>query len=683
MLQFFIIITLPKLVHLVLVRLGQPLVVSEIISGIILGPTIMGQIPNFTKNIFPAASLSGLQTIAQLSLVLFLLLVGLNLDPKKILKNSKHCVTYSFVGIIAPTIMAIPLSFLVNGSAFTNAKQYIVVLIIGVIFSISALSLLARILGEIGFLKSELGTVTMCTTAFDTLFCWIYLGIIIALSKSESSVLIKYSGIWVVLATIAHAVVLWFVIRPLLRLITKRVNRKGQMEPITFFLIVLIALGVAYFTEQIGVSGLIGAFEVGLLVPRKGPTPLFVRERLNDTVVIILLPIYMTFSGLRTDLTLLNSAHYWGIALLFVVAGFVSKGLSLMLLARYFKMDLYDGLGFGVLLSCKGLVSLAMLNTVLDAGLITKEFFAVFIVYSLAATLITTPVLKATLLVKRKRQMKKVKMHETYNILVLPQTPYYVLPTMDFAHGLSKRTGSISKLVPRITAARTIELDEHDSAMNQKKYVKQDPILGPCLQLSNYLSMHSKTRFFTTNNPAREILEKSEETLKDAIILGYDKTLASQGIIKNLLKESSAHLCVYFAHKKFEHKAVGRILVPYSGSLHDKLAIKIARRFVTAHPQEVIIMLIDQDPTPLEFLQQDNPKAFPNVYIVSKTGARMNAIKEELSNNTNISLLITGDISVGESIEGRIELLNEFTRVHCPVLFCSSKKSRKQAKASM
>jgi Kef-type K+ transport system membrane component KefB len=673
MIQLFLIIGLPKVIHLALVRLGQPVVVSEIVSGIVLGPTVLGQIPGFTNQIFPAASMNNLQSIAQLALVLFLLIVGLNLDPKKLVKNAGRSITASVVGIAVPIVMAVPLSYLIDDPKYTTSSMAVRILFIGLVFSISALALLARILGEINLIHTNLGIYTMCTTAFDTCNCWVLLAVIISIHAAGDTVTTRYSYIWIILSTIALCLFLWFLVRRIVILISARIDRKGRVEPLMFFAMVFISFGVAYLTEMIGISGLIGSFLVGLLVPRKGPTARLVKEKLEDVVVVILLPVYLAFSGLRTDLTLISSGSAWGISILFVPAAFIAKGCSVMLVAKAFKLSWYDAIAYGVLLACKGLVALVMLNVALDAGILTAELFAMFVVYSLLATLITTPLVRLIFKIKRSRKQKVARVSPTYNVFVLPRTPYLAPPMMTITHCLIQRKPTAKRQLLRVTLAKLVSPDSEygDLGMQKQKFLRGDEVLGPAYQRAQYFSESLTLKYLCAADFAGELIHYVNNKQEDVTLIGFDQTNQGEELITALLRRAKGHVGVFSCRHDFGSEAK-TIILSYTGSVNDRLAVKWVKRICAVYPSKVIVILNGILAESLDFLNPALPDSLKDCEVHQNNGPdRLGAIVEEVARRKDVSLLVTG-----AETDNPIQLIRTLQKdVYCSFLYCSAARS--------
>lgn len=286
MIQMLFILGLPRLFHFIFRRIREPLVVSEIIAGIVLGPSVLGQIPNFSNIFFPSESINLLNAIAQLGLVLFLFMVGLNLDPKTVLKNVKRSCTASGLGFVFPFLISIGISFVFYSPQYTSTSFPVFVLFMALVYMITALAVLARILAEKKLTQTELGVMSLSTSALDTFAGWILMAIILALQSSGSgSVVSKLTPLWIFFLAVAQALILFFLVRPyFFQRVVEYVKKRDNLEPIPFFMVIMVLFVFAYFNETIGVSAVFGAFEVGLAVPRKGPFCRLMKQKLEGKI---------------------------------------------------------------------------------------------------------------------------------------------------------------------------------------------------------------------------------------------------------------------------------------------------------------------------------------------------------------------------------------------------------------
>ncbi|GAA5971654.1 hypothetical protein JCM11641_000674 [Rhodosporidiobolus odoratus] len=387
--QAFIIVALSRLLHLGLRYLRQPRVISEVIAGIVVGPSILGRIPGFTSSIFPAPSVPFVSLVANLGLVLFLFIVGLEVDFGLLRRNFKVSASISLIGMVVPFALGAAVSKGIYDRFVdeTTVDFGTFLLFIGTANAITAFPVLARILTDENLLKNHVGVVVLSAGVGNDVVGWILLALAIALVNASSGIIVLY----VLLTSFGWILVLWFIGRPLLKLVGRKTGsfgHEGPSQTMTAFVLFLV-LTSAWITDRIGIHAIFGAFLVGLIVPKEIRTHL--TEKIEDLVTVLLLPLYFALSGLKTDLGLLRDGSIWGWVVCVIVVAFFSKFLSCGGVARAFGMDWRESGAAGSLMACKGLVELIVLNIGLSAGILNSQVFAMFVVMALVTTFLTTP----------------------------------------------------------------------------------------------------------------------------------------------------------------------------------------------------------------------------------------------------------------------------------------------------
>lgn len=388
--QVGIIVATASLLSLVLRKIRQPKVIAEVLGGILLGPTAFGQIPGFKYHIFNDQSKSYLSLVANIGLVLFLFLVGLEIDGSVIKRNARLSLTVALAGMVLPFGLGVALAVpLYNQFVDESIKFTYFMLFTGVAFSITAFPVLCRILTELKLLDTTVGIVVLSAGVGNDIVGWVLLALSVALVNAGSGT----TAVYILLACVGWTLLLLFPVKFALRWLAVKT---GSIEhgPTMFFMTVTIlcVFGSAFFTDVIGVHAIFGAFVVGIIVPREGGLAISLTEKLEDMVSIIFLPLYFTLSGLSTDLTLLNNGITWGFTFAIISLAFIGKFGGCTIAARF-------GAGFswreactiGSLMSCKGLVELIVLNVGLSAGILSQRVFSMFVLEALVLTFMTTP----------------------------------------------------------------------------------------------------------------------------------------------------------------------------------------------------------------------------------------------------------------------------------------------------
>ncbi|MFT4113315.1 cation:proton antiporter [Silvibacterium sp.] len=372
-------------------KLGQSRVIGEIIGGILLGPSVLGRLaPHVSSTLFPLPSLGSFETISTIGLVLFLFLIGSELDYDHLRKQKATATLASGMSIFIPFVLAaLAAHSLRIRFAPTGIGRVPFVLFLGISMSITAFPVLARILEERKMQSSSLGTTALMCAAVDDVCAWSLLAIALTLLPSGANA--TPFG-WRMLWLVGYLAVMLGVVRPLGAWMVRRQNSITLSYEI-FGLILAVVLGSAAATDAIGIHPLFGAFLAGVCFPRVPHWQQAVRTRLDMVVSILLLPLFFALTGMRTRLDLLSGGKIWlwtGLVLLVAVAG---KMGGAILAARWTGQSWRNAAALGALLNTRGLVELVVLNIAYNAHVFSPTLFTMLVVMALVTTMITTPIL--------------------------------------------------------------------------------------------------------------------------------------------------------------------------------------------------------------------------------------------------------------------------------------------------
>jgi Kef-type K+ transport system membrane component KefB len=371
-------------------RLGQPTVIAEILAGILLGPSLLGVIsPGALDALFPAASLPVLGMTAQLGLVFFMFLVGLEFDPSLLRGQGRSSVAISNAGIIVPFVLGAIASIPLHATlAPAGVSRIAFGLFLGAAMSVTAFPVLARILAERRLIRTRVGALALAAAAVDDVTAWCMLAFVVAVAGA--------AGVGPALQTtglaIVYVLVMWKVVRPMLARIGPRGGLAVSSDTIAFVFLVLLAS--AAVTEWIGIHALFGAFLLGAIIPRDRGLHTVLVEKIEDFVTIVLLPLFFAYSGLRTQIGLLDDPTAWWTTLGIITVACVGKFGGTAAAARLTGLDLRSSAAIGVLMNTRGLMELVVLNIGLDLGVISTELFAMMVIMALVTTWITSPLLE-------------------------------------------------------------------------------------------------------------------------------------------------------------------------------------------------------------------------------------------------------------------------------------------------
>ncbi|XWW99272.1 hypothetical protein V2A60_007281 [Cordyceps javanica] len=391
--QASLIVIVCHALHWPLSKIRQPRVIAEVVGGIILGPSVMGRVPGFQQAIFPKESIPNLSLVANLGLILYLFLIGMETDVGFLVQNWRVATSVAFAGLALPFAVGCGLAWGVyhafrddSGLAPISFSTYM--LFIGIAIAITAFPVLCRILSELKLLDTSVGVITLSAGVANDVVGWVLLALCVTLVNAGKGL----TALWILLSCVGFLLLLVYLVKPALIWLLRRTGnlQNGPSQGIVS-LIMLLALAASFFTGIIGVHPIFGAFMVGLIIPRDDRFNIKVTEKMEDLIGALLLPLYFTLSGLKTNLGLLNSGLAWGYVFATTIVAFLTKIIGASVAARLNGLVWRESLTIGVLMSCKGLVELIVLNIGLQANILSTRTFTIFVVMALLTTFTTTP----------------------------------------------------------------------------------------------------------------------------------------------------------------------------------------------------------------------------------------------------------------------------------------------------
>jgi Kef-type K+ transport system membrane component KefB len=388
--QIIIILAMIQALQTIFGRIGQPRVIAEVIGGVFLGPTVMGRIPGFTNAIFPASSKPSLTLTSSIGLVLYLFIVALEIDTRVIMKNFRASAAISISGLAIPLGLGAALGVgIYNKFAAPSVNFGDFVLFVAIAVGITAFPVLCRILTALNLLDTEVGVVTLAAGVGNDVVGWILLALAVALTNASSGL----TALYVLLTAVGYVLFLFFVVKRAYKWLAVKTGSLEQGTPSTLMMTatLLLVFVSALFTDIIGIHPIFGGFVAGLIIPHTNGYAIVMTEKLEDFVVIILIPIYFALTGLNTNLGLLNTGETWGYTILIIVVAFLAKFVSCSVTAKLSGYNVREAGAIGSLMSCKGLVELIVLNIGLAANILDTRTYSMFVVAAIVITFATTP----------------------------------------------------------------------------------------------------------------------------------------------------------------------------------------------------------------------------------------------------------------------------------------------------
>jgi Kef-type K+ transport system membrane component KefB len=402
LLQIAVIVVVSRSLAFLVAKIGQPLVIGEIIAGIILGPSLLGLFwPGMSHFLFPPDSLPNIEVLSQLGLILFMFIIGLELDVH-LLKHKAHtAVVVSHASIILPFFGGVSLAyFLYKTLAPPHISFLGFGLFMGIAMSITAFPVLARIIQERGLTQSPLGALAITCAAADDVTAWCILAAVIAIVKAGTAT----SAVFTILLAVLYVFAMLTLVRPLLQRLAARYasaeNLSRAFAVIAFAVMFLSALT----TEMIGIHALFGAFLAGVVMPTQVDFRKLLAAKIEDVSLVILLPLFFASTGLKTQIGLLDSSA-WLICGLIILVAVVGKVGGSLAAAKFTGQSWSDSLALGALMNTRGLMELVVLSIGYDLGVLSPTVFTMMVLMALVTTFMTSPALSVIQYFKRKREL--------------------------------------------------------------------------------------------------------------------------------------------------------------------------------------------------------------------------------------------------------------------------------------
>ncbi|MGV3621931.1 MAG: cation:proton antiporter [Archangium sp.] len=583
--QMAVVLLASRLLGVIAKRLGQPQVIAEVVAGIVLGPSLLGWVwPEGMHTLFPDNSMSVLKMLSQVGLVLFMFLVGLELDPR-LLKGRTHAsVAISHTSIIIPFLLGAGAAFFFYETYSSPSVSFLsFALFLGIAMSVTAFPVLARILSERHLLSSRVGAIAIACAAVDDVTAWCLLAFVVAVARASG----LSAALWTTGMALAFIGFMLLVVRPFVARLGRRVADTSGMTPTVMAVTLLLLLVSSWTTEVIGIHALLGAFMFGAVLPKEGRFAEALAERIETVAVGLLLPLFFAFSGLRTEIGLVNTPAEWLVTAIIVGLATLGKFGGSAVAARLTGMRWREASAVGILMNTRGLMELIVLNIGLDLGVISPTVFTMLVIMALVTTFATTPVLNIVYPDSELAKDRLVGSSPT-PVPALPavEQPFTVMMCVsDAAAGPGLATVSAALLGKREQPTSLMALHlwrpgERPSVDRRRgeERVEEGP-LKPLLDKSKELSLQVRPLAFISADPAKDICSTAEVKQASLVLLGAHKPLWLEGRLGGTVTEVVTHaqrpVAVLVDRGLTSLK---RVLVAYAGGTEDRAALELARR---------------------------------------------------------------------------------------------------------
>ena len=583
-----VVMVAARLLGMAAAAVGQPRVMGEVLAGLALGPSVLGAVaPELQAAVFPEDVVPLIGVVAQLGLVFYLFLVGLDLDPRVLAGRTAQVAAISNASVALPMLMGIAVALLAYPLVGPPTEFPAFALFMGVSMSVTAFPVLARILVERRMLRRPVGAVALACAAVDDVTAWLLIALASAVAVAGSA---AKAGATVVLAAL-FCILMMFGVRPLLGRLSTAYDEAGRLSGGWIVLIFAGVLLSAYTTEVIGVALIFGAFLMGLAMPRHAGLTEDVTRRLEDFVVILLLPLFFAFTGLRLDIGLLDRPALWGLAVVLLGVAVVGKLGGATLAARFSGFDWRSSAVIGTLMNTRGLTELIVLNLALEMGVISEALFAVLVIMALVTTWMAGPLL--TLLDRRNELGAPVAeelgegpagpaAHPGGSIVLAPQGApalgQLIALGEPLARSLPPRELVVARLVrpPRGADIRGALQTEERLIGDAARELDQ-----ACRALAER-GVAARPVTFVSPDAGRDLSRLTRNEDVALIIIDGRRPLLGEAVprgeVATLLREAPCDVAVLVATDR--ELALGRpgarILVPFGGKEHDWAALELS-----------------------------------------------------------------------------------------------------------
>jgi Kef-type K+ transport system membrane component KefB/nucleotide-binding universal stress UspA family protein len=587
-LQIIVVLGLSRLMGWLMSRMHQPQVVGEMLAGIMLGPSLFAWLaPALWTQIFRPDLIASsgihvdptqyLAMLSQIGVVFFLFLIGLELDPKLIQNRGHAAVVISHVSIIAPFLLGAALALFLYPHVFNATPQMrftSVALFMGAAMSITAFPVLARILTERNLHKTKVGAVTITCAAVDDVTAWCMLAFVVGIARATG---VK-SAIFTAIGSVLYVAVMFLLIRPFLRRLQSVYERQSRLSHNVVAIIFLLVLASAYTTERIGIHALFGAFLMGAVMPKGTQFVRHLSDKLEDFTVVFLLPIFFAYTGLKTQIGLLNHAELWIITAIVIGVACLGKFGGSTLAARACGIPWREATAIGILMNTRGLMELVILNIGRELGVITDAVFAMMVIMALVTTALTTPILNWVYPERLFGPQEEAAPAGVKKYTVL-------IPVSDPASGshLLKLAAAIGGAADRrrvlaLHLRAPVDRDAYRAGLDEPTQ-SVDAALQPLIAEAKAGKIDVEPISFVSRDVPDDIAQLARARQVDLLLMGFHRPVFGSallgGTVRRVLASTPADVAIYMSRSGDEPK---RILVPYLGNQHDRLALELAGR---------------------------------------------------------------------------------------------------------
>ena len=525
LLQIILILLVSRFFGYLFSKINQPTVIGEILAGIILGPSLLGKFfPEVFNFLFTENTMGNLYILSQIGLILFMFVIGMELNIDNIKHRTSQIIVISHSSIIIPFALGMLLAYFVYIDFAANITRFLpFALFIGISMSITAFPVLARIIQEKGLTKKHLGSISIASAAIDDVTAWCLLAVVIAISSTGSII----SSLFTILMAITYIAIMLMIIRPFLQKVGQTHQNIETLNKRIVGFIFLILISSAFITQTIGIHALFGSFLAGVIMPTNINFRKLMIEKIEDVSVSLFLPLFFVFTGLRTEIGLLNTPYLWTVCLIFILVAIIGKFVGGALTAKLMGESWRDSLSLGILMNTRGLMELIVLNIGYEMNILPPTIFVMLVIMALVTTFMTTPILN---LINKKAIKETKEIQPTNSVLKVliaignPENSKILLKLAKNLFDNIKKVLSIS-LIHITPSTDTNPIYSDQFAEDSFKSVTEEA------QLHN---LSIKTIYKVADNVEAEIVKVANQNNFDFLLVGAGQSLLELSRIKKI-----------------------------------------------------------------------------------------------------------------------------------------------------
>lgn len=600
LLQIVVILLVVRMFLVLTARLGQPPVIGEILAGIVLGPSLLGfLLPGVSAWLFPAVSLGNLHLLSQVGLILFMFIMGMELDIRVLRTQAKATVFVSNVGIVIPLLAGMGLAyFLYTEYAQNGASFQAFALLTGLSLTVTAFPSLLRIVQERGLYKTPLGSMVITSAAAIDIAVWCILAAVVAMVRAGG---FAAAAVPVAMGAV-YVVIMLTVVKPLMHKVGSVYASKEIFNKRVVGLILLVLVGSSYVAEVIGIHALFGAFLGGVAMPHNLSFKKIITEKFEDISLVLLLPVFFILTGLRTDVTLLFSgAHGLTFLAVFLVAVAFKFG-SIALAGRLTGLNTHDALSLGVLLNTRGLMELVIINIGYELGVFSAEIFTMLVLMTIVTTALAVPLLNA---------FDRLFAKDDFGARVLAgiRTSFRIL----LSFGPPKMGSTLIRLADQLTLKHNRNVDITALHITPSYDIKpyeallyEKEAFQPIRSTAQLLGLRINTLYKNTEEVDKEIISTVIQGRFDLVLVGAARPIftekATGGVLRQLLEVGEANVGVLIDRGFVMAESILLLL----GSEDDLALLEYAYRFRTSNRARVTVLKVS-DGQHVDFHNKESP----------------------------------------------------------------------------